>query len=80
MAYKRLHTWDYKIIKHVTTHWLSLGKSLDRTPLQWDALESYFLSEFEVNNETKDDDSFNREEHPLQQIISFVCAISNTSL
>ena len=33
-----------KMIKHVTTHWLSLGKSLDRTLLQWDALKSYFLS------------------------------------
>ena len=51
-----------KSIKHVTTRWLSLGKSLDRTILQWDALESYFLSEFEDNNEkTKYDDKVIRE-------------------
>ena len=36
-----------------------LSKSLDRTLLQWDALESYFLSEFEDNDETKDDDKVN---------------------
>ena len=37
-----------EIIKHVTTLWLSLGKSpLNRTLMQWDALESYFPSEFE---------------------------------
>ena len=51
-----------KIIKHVTTLWLSLGKSLDRTLLQWDALESYFLCEFEDNDEkTKYDDKVTRE-------------------
>ena len=44
-----------KMVKHITTHWLSLGKSLSRTLLQWNALESYFLSEFEDNDETKDD-------------------------
>ena len=51
-----------KIIKHVTTRWLSLGKSLDRTLMQWDALESYFLSEFEDNDEkAKDNDKVTRE-------------------
>ena len=30
-----------KIIKHVTTRWLSLGKTVDRTLMQ-----SYFISEF----------------------------------
>ena len=39
-----------KVIKHVTTRWLSLGKSVDRTLLQWEALRSYFLSEFEEDN------------------------------
>ena len=42
-----------KIVKHVITGWFSLGKSLDRTLLEWDALESYFLSEFEDNDEAK---------------------------
>ena len=50
-----------KIIKHVTTRWLSLGRSLDRTLLQWDALQPYFLSEFDDNNEAKDDNRVNRE-------------------
>ena len=30
-----------KIIKHVSTHWLSLGKCLDEMLIQWDALKSY---------------------------------------
>ena len=51
-----------KIIKHVTTCWLSLGKSLSRTVMQWDALELYFLSEFENDDEkAKDNDKVTRE-------------------
>ena len=41
-----------KIMKHVTKCLLSCGKSLDKTLLQWDALGSYFLSEFEDNDQT----------------------------
>ena len=37
-----------KIMKHVTKCLLSFGKSLDKTLLQWDALGSYFLSEFKM--------------------------------
>ena len=48
-ATSRETTWHLpthikKMIKHVTTHCLSLEKSLDRTLLQWDTLKSYFLS------------------------------------
>ena len=45
-----------KSTKLVTTRWLSLGKFLDMTLLQWDISETYFLSEFEDNDETKDND------------------------
>ena len=45
-----------KSTKLVTTRWLSLGKFLDMTLLQWDVSETYFLSEFEDNDETKDND------------------------
>ena len=74
-----------KIIKHVTTRWLSLGRSLDRTLLQWGALQPYFLSEFEDNNEAKDDNKVNREVCLIRKFSDpftkayFVCAISNTS-
>ena len=37
------------IIKHVTTCWLSLGKSLDRALLQWDVLECYVQSVYNTN-------------------------------
>jgi hypothetical protein len=37
-----------KVIKHVSTRWLSLGKCLERTLKQWDSLESYFLSYFDL--------------------------------
>ena len=30
-----------KVIKHVTTRWLSLGKSVDRTLVQWEALRPF---------------------------------------
>ena len=51
-----------KIIKHVTTHWLNLGESLDRALMQWDALEPYFLLAFKDNDEkTKNDDKVTQE-------------------
>ena len=50
-----------RIFKHVTTRLLSLGKFIERVLLKWDVLESYFLSEFEDKDKTKDDDKVNQE-------------------
>ena len=52
-----------KNIKHVSTRWLSLGKSLEPTLKQWDFLESYFISLFDLddNEESEDDDKPSRE-------------------
>ena len=52
-----------KNIKHVSTRWLSLGKSLEPTLKQWDFLESYFISLFHLddNEESEDDDKPSRE-------------------
>ena len=52
-----------KIIKHVSTRWLSRRKSLERTLKQWDSLESYFISLFDLddNEESEDDDKPSRE-------------------
>ena len=50
-----------KVINHVSTRWLSLGKCLERTlMMQWDSLESYFLSNFCL-----DDDPF--ENNPFEK-------------
>ena len=49
-----------KIIKHVTTKWLSLGKSVGRTLMQWEALRSYFISEFE-EDDALDEENVTRE-------------------
>ena len=43
-----------KFIKHVSTHWLSLGKCLDRTLTQWDTLQSYFVPNFGLSNNACD--------------------------
>ena len=43
-----------KFIKHVSTHWLSLGQRLDRTLTQWDTLQSYFVSNFGLSNDVCD--------------------------
>ena len=54
-----------KVINHVSTRRLSLGKCLDRTlMMQWDSLESYFLSNFYL-----DDDPFenNLDEKPRRE-------------
>ena len=37
-----------KVINHVSTRWLRLGKCLERTLMQWDFLKSYFLSNFDL--------------------------------
>ena len=45
-----------KVIKHVSTRWLSLGKCLERTLMQWDSLESYFLSNFDLDDDPTEND------------------------
>ena len=42
-------------IKHVSTRWPSLGKCLKRTLKQWDSLESYFLSYFDLQDDPEAD-------------------------
>ena len=50
-----------EVIKHVSACWLSFVKSLERHLMQWDALESYFLSELAYNDaNTKYDDKLKR--------------------
>ena len=39
-----------KVINHVSTRWLSLGKCLERTLMEWDPLESYLLSNFDLDD------------------------------
>ena len=46
------------IIKHVSTCWLSLGKCLERMLTELDALKSYFVSNFDLN-----DDAYDNEEN-----------------
>ena len=42
---------DRKVLNHVSTRWLSLEKCLVRTLMLWDSLESYFLSNFDLNDD-----------------------------
>ena len=50
-----------EVIKHVSACWLRFVKSLERPLMQWDALESYFLSELAYNDaNTKYDDKLKR--------------------
>ena len=50
-----------QLIKHVSTRWPSLGKCLERTLKQWDCLESYFLSYFDLQDGPEGDGQTNRE-------------------
>ena len=45
-----------KVIKHVSTRWLVLGKCLGRTLTQWDALKSYFVSNFDLSDDACNDE------------------------
>ena len=48
-----------KVIKHVSTRWLSLGRCIERTLKQWDSLESYFLSYFDLQDDPEAEDQTN---------------------
>ena len=45
-----------KVISHVSTRWLSLGKCLERTLMQWGSLESYFLFNFDLDDHPTEKD------------------------
>ena len=60
-----------KITKYVTTHWLRLEKFLDSVAIG--CFTILFLSQFEDNDESKDDDKVYRE---VRLIRTFVESIS----
>ena len=45
-----------KVIYHISTGWLSLGKCLKRTLIQWYPLKSYFMSNFNLDDNTTEND------------------------
>ena len=40
-----------KVIYHISARWLSLGKCLERTLMQWYSLKSYFKSNFDLDDD-----------------------------
>ena len=40
-----------KVIYHISTRWLRLGKCLERTLMQWYSLKSYFKSNFDLDDD-----------------------------
>ena len=50
------NTYIGKVIKHVSTRWLNLGKCFDRRLTQWDTLKSYFALKFDLNDDACDDE------------------------
>ena len=45
-----------KVIYHISTGWLSLGKCLKRTLIQWYPLKSYFMSNFNLDDNPTEND------------------------
>ena len=45
-----------KVIYHISTRWLSLGKCLERTLIQWYPLKSYFMSNFNLDDDPTEND------------------------
>ena len=45
-----------KLIYHISTGWLSLGKCLKRTLIQWYPLKSYFMSNFNLDDNPTEND------------------------
>lgn len=53
--FQQLHNSETKkILKHVCSRWLSLGKCLERLLSQWDPLVSFFKEEINVKRKPKD--------------------------
>ena len=50
-----------QLIKYASTRWPSLRKCRERTLKQWDCLESYFLSYFDLQDDPEADGQTNRE-------------------
>ena len=44
-----------KVIKHVTTRWLSLGHCIERLLQMWDSLYSYFITNFDKDGDDERD-------------------------
>ena len=45
-----------KVIYHISTRWLSLGKCLERTLIQWNPLKLYFMSNFNLDDNPTEND------------------------
>ena len=43
-------------MNHVSTRWLNTEKRLERTLMQWDSQELYFLSNFDLDNDPIEND------------------------
>ena len=78
-----------KVINHVSTRWLSLGKYLERTLMQWDSLKSYFLSNFDLYDhptENYPDEKISREKRLVNvfkqpvQAVFHVCSVCNFNI
>ena len=45
-----------KVIYYISTRWLSLRKCLERTLIQWYPLKSYFMSNFNLDDDPTEND------------------------
>ena len=56
-----------KVFKHVSTRWLSLHKSLERSLDLWDGLRSYFLTYYNDDGDDQHDDDHLRGNEPQKR-------------
>ena len=63
-----------KVIHHVSTRCLSLGKCLERTLMQWDSLESYFLSNFGLDYNSSENDPHEKPSREKRLVNAFKAA------
>ena len=65
-----------KVIYHISTRWLSLGKCLERTLIQWYPLKSYFMSNFNLDDDPTENDPDEKSSREKRLINAFKQPVS----
>ena len=65
-----------KVIYHISTRWLSLGKCLERTLIQWYPLKSYFMSNFNLDDDPTENDPDEKPSREKRLVNAFKQSVS----
>ena len=65
-----------KVIYYISTRWLSLRKCLARTLIQWYPLKSYFMSNFNLDDDPTENDPDEKPSREKRLVNAFKQSVS----